>query len=420
MAVIITAQAAEPNGDGTFWLDSRGIILRMNQSMSEPSRPDGNEPPKRDWLAIWSAIVRAGLGERLLTAASAIVTAVLFFIVVWLMNSFFVLRSERIGGPSGGSSAAPYYMDAVLPYYDPSYPMNETLPLNAGLTRRSTSHTDLPMKPRYEVRTYHVVRGDTVIGIAEKFNLKPSTIFWGNPYTLHDDPHALLEGMDINILPVDGVYTEWHEGDGLNTVAEVYGVTPESIIEFPANGLSLETIGDFSNPNIPAGKWLVVPGGTRSLLTWSAPFVTRENPAVASIYGPGACESVMDGPVGSGTFLWPTSERYISGYDYSEASNHRAIDIGGKMGNPIYSADAGVIVYAGWNDWGYGNVLMVDHGNGWQTLYAHLESYNVQCGYYVGPGDIIGAMGSTGNSSGPHLHYEMRYNGVPQNPHNFY
>ena len=130
------------------------------------SRPDGNEPPKRDWLAIWSAIVRAGLGERLLTAASAIVTAVLFFIVVWLMNSFFVLRSERIGGPSGGSSAAPYYMDAVLPYYDPSYPMNETLPLNAGLTRRSTSHTDLPMKPRYEVRTYHVVRGDTAMTTA--------------------------------------------------------------------------------------------------------------------------------------------------------------------------------------------------------------------------------------------------------------
>ena len=78
--------------------------------------------------------------------------------------------------------------------------------------------------------------------------------------------------------------------------------------------------------------------------------MTRENLAVASIYGPGACESVMDGPVGSGTFLWPTSERYISGYDYSEASNHRAIDIGGKMGNPIYSADAGVIVYAGWKD----------------------------------------------------------------------
>lgn len=394
----------------------------MNQAtpdFSGKANPNG-QPPKRGWLALWLSIVRAGLGERLLNVASAVVTILLFFVVVWLMNSFFVMQSDPVAEQRADPNQFAYSGDAILPYYDPSYPENELLPLNQGLSRISSAHTDLPAKPRTDVRTYHVLKGDTVIGIAEKFNLKPSTIFWGNPYTLHDDPHALIEGMDINILPVDGVYTEWHEGDGLNTVAEVYGVTPEAIIEYPANGLSLETIGDYANPNIPAGKWLVVPGGSRSLLTWSAPFVTRENPAVASIYGPGACASVMDGPVGSGSFIWPSSEHYISGYDYSEESNHRAIDIGGKMGNPIYSADAGVIVYAGWNDWGYGNVVMVDHGNGWQTLYAHLESYNVQCGYYVGPGDIIGAMGSTGNSSGPHLHYEMRYNGVPQNPHNFY
>ncbi len=394
----------------------------MNQAASDFSgkeTPPG-KPPKRDWLTLWLDIVRAGLGERLLNVASAVVTILLFFVVVWLMNSFFVMQSDPIAQQRNAPEKFTYNGDAILPYFDPSFPANELLYLNQGMTRISSAHTDLPAKPRADVRTYHVLKGDTVIGIAEKFNLKPSTIFWGNPYTLHDDPHALLEGMDINILPVDGVYTEWHEGDGLNTVAEVYGVTPEAIIEYPANGLSLETIGDYANPNIPAGKWLVVPGGTRSLLTWSAPFVTRENPAVASIYGPGACASVMDGPVGSGSFIWPTSEHYISGYDYSEESNHRAIDIGGKLGNPVYSADAGVIVYAGWNDWGYGNVVMVDHGNGWQTLYAHLDSYNVQCGYYVGPGDIIGAVGTTGNSSGPHLHYEMRYNGIPQNPNNFY
>lgn len=394
----------------------------MNQAASDFSgkeTPPG-KPPKRDWLTLWLDIVRAGLGERLLNVASAVVTILLFFVVVWLMNSFFVMQSDPIAQQRNAPEQFTYNGDAILPYYDPSFPANELLHLNQGMTRISSAHTDLPAKPRSDVRTYHVLKGDTVIGIAEKFNLKPSTIFWGNPYTLHDDPHALLEGMDINILPVDGVYTEWHEGDGLNTVAEVYGVAPEAIIEYPANGLSLETIGDYANPNIPAGKWLVVPGGTRSLLTWSAPFVTRENPAVASIYGPGACASVMDGPVGSGSFIWPTSEHYISGYDYSEESNHRAIDIGGKLGNPVYSADAGVIVYAGWNDWGYGNVVMVDHGNGWQTLYAHLDSYNVQCGYYVGPGDIIGAVGTTGNSSGPHLHYEMRYNGIPQNPNNFY
>ena len=128
----------------------------------------------------------------------------------------------------------------------------------------------------------------------------------------------------------------------------------------------------------------------------------------------------MDGPLGSGTFVWPTSEHWISGYNYNEATNHRAIDIAGSLGNPVYAADAGVIVYAGWNIHGYGNVVMIDHGNGWQTLYAHLDSYNVGCGYYVFQGDTIASLGTTGNSSGPHLHYEMRYNGTPMNPNNFY
>jgi len=67
-----------------------------------------------------------------------------------------------------------------------------------------------------------------------------------------------------------------------------------------------------------------------------------------------------------------------------------------------------VIVYAGWSDYGYGNMVFIDHGNGWQTLYAHLSVLNVSCGQGVGQGATIGAMGSTGNSSGPHLHFEMR------------
>ena len=298
--------------------------------------------------------------------------------------------------------------------------MDEKYHLNDGLYRISENHTNLPAKARYQVQKYLVQENDTIIGISEQFNLNPSTILWGNPYTLSDDPHALLAGLEINILPVDGVYYEWHDGDGLNGVSDVFGVKPEDIIDFPANGLSRETIGDYSNPNIKAGTWLVVPGGSRSFVNWSAPLITRENPAVATIYGPGACDAVMDGPLGSGTFIWPTTETWISGYDYDEATNHRAIDIAGSLGNNVFAADAGVVVYAGWNNHGYGNVVMIDHGNGWQTLYAHLESYNVGCGYYVFQGDVIGGLGSTGNSSGPHLHYEMRYNGTPVNPNNFY
>jgi murein DD-endopeptidase MepM/ murein hydrolase activator NlpD len=89
---------------------------------------------------------------------------------------------------------------------------------------------------------------------------------------------------------------------------------------------------------------------------------------------------VYSGPIGSEAFVWPTSETFISGYEFSPEVNHWGIDIGGDLGNPIYAADAGVVVYAGWNDWGYGNVIVLDHGNGWQTLYAHLSEVYVNCG----------------------------------------
>ena len=97
-----------------------------------------------------------------------------------------------------------------------------------------------------------------------------------------------------------------------------------------------------------------------------------------------------------------------------------AVDFGGSLGSAIYAVDAGTVIYAGWNDYGYGNMIMLDHGNGWQTLYAHLDSVLVGCGQNVGQGDMIGLMGSTGNSTGPHLHFEMRLDGYFVNPHSIY
>jgi murein DD-endopeptidase MepM/ murein hydrolase activator NlpD len=112
--------------------------------------------------------------------------------------------------------------------------------------------------------------------------------------------------------------------------------------------------------------------------------------------------------VGTGTFLWPSTEHYLSGYDYSPETNHFGIDVAGQLGNPIFTADSGVVTYAGWNDYGYGEMIVIDHGSGWQTLYAHLSQVNVTCGQEVNQGDTIGLMGSTGQSTGPHLHFEMR------------
>ncbi len=173
------------------------------------------------------------------------------------------------------------------------------------------------------------------------------------------------------------MYYEWHAGDGLNGVAQFYGVTPEDIINFSGNDLSADTIGEYSHPNIAPGTWLVIPGGYREFVTWSAPRITRSNPGVAKILGPGACGMVMDGPVGNGSFIWPANNHYLSGYDYSPETNHYGIDIAGNEGEAVFAVDNGVVVYAGWNDWGYGNVVVIDHGNGWQSLYAHMSSYNV-------------------------------------------
>ena len=379
------------------------------------------EEPQKNTESLWNRILWNGLGEAFIKVGSIIVTIILCGVVmVFAARNYLSERRSSIEATPVTESSPISVEDTILPYYSPGVPNDEKSRFQEGLFRVSQGVTNLPARARYQVQKYIVQENDTITGIGEQFNLNPSTILWGNPYTLSDDPHALLAGMEINILPVDGVYYEWHDGDGLNGVSDVFGVTPEDIIDFPANGLSRETIGDYSNPNIKPGSWLVIPGGSREFVNWSAPLITRENPAVASIYGPGACTAVMDGPLGSGTFIWPTTETWISGYNYSESTNHRAIDIAGSLGNAVYAADAGVVVYAGWNDHGYGNVVMIDHGNGWQTLYAHLNSYNVGCGYYVFQGDVIASLGSTGNSSGPHLHYEMRYNGIPMNPNNFY
>jgi murein DD-endopeptidase MepM/ murein hydrolase activator NlpD len=220
----------------------------------------------------------------------------------------------------------------------------------------------------------------------------------------------------LNILPVDGIYYVW-KGGSFEEWAKFYGVTAKDIIEYPGNHLDLEKIGDYANPNIKLDTWLIIPGGKREFATWYAPFgVTRDEPAVARAWGAGSCGPVSGGAVGFGTYVWPTGRHYLSGYDYSPGSNHWGIDLDGEEGDPIYATDAGVVVYAGWNDYGYGNMIMIDHGNNWQSLYAHLSALWVGCGQSVGQGDTIAAMGTTGKSSGPHLHFEIMNGTYKVNP----
>ncbi len=123
--------------------------------------------------------------------------------------------------------------------------------------------------------------------------------------------------------------------------------------------------------------------------------------------GNATCEGTFIAPTGSGVFTWPTDVHALSGRNYSWRW-HPGLDLYASYGDPIYAADAGLVVYAGWNSWGYGNMVAIDHGNGWHTLYAHFREINVSCGQAVEQGAVIGLAGSTGNSTGSHLHFEIR------------
>ena len=380
--------------------DKENSILTSEDSEKKKKRPG------MDWGSLWERLIRLGLGEFSLRFGTGLLSIALILLVIWVMGKFY-LNGQTVTQTVEVQAASTSPTDEAL-LIPPEYAYVETGAYNEGVSRMALLHTILPAKSRNSVIEYTVAEGDTIFGIAEMFNLSPETVLWGNYHILIDDPHRLAAGQTLFILPVDGVYYEWHAGDGLNGVAEFYGVTPEDIVSFEGNNLNSETIGDYANPNIAPGSWLVIPGGEREFVNWSAPRITRDNPAVAQVYGPGYCGEVMDGPIGNGTFIWPTTERWLSGYDYSPETNHWGIDVAGMVGNAIFAVDSGVVVYAGWNDWGYGEVVVIDHGNGWQSLYAHLSSYNVDCGTYVYQGDVIAGLGSTGNSSGPHLHFELR------------
>ena len=362
---------------------------------------DNPKEIKNNWLD-W--LTRLGLGDFLLQFSRQILLGLVILAVIWTLSLFY----QKAPGETA-ATPTPVVLPATPQSSQPVQTEN-LQPALGGIVRLANPRTIIPTRPRQEVVKYTVQEGDTVFGIAEKFGLKPQTILWANYYILQDDPHNLRPGQELNILPTDGTYYEWQDGDGLNGVAKFFGVTPEDIINYPGNHLDADAIGDYAHPDIKAGTWLIVPGGTREFVSWSAPIgVTRDNPAVARVLGPGACGAVQGGAVGFGTFVWPADRHYLSGYDYSPETNHRGIDIAGMLGDPIYAVDAGVIVYAGWNDWGYGNMVMIDHGNGWQSLYAHMSEIYVTCGQSVGQGEVIGAFGSTGNSSGPHLHFELMH-----------
>ncbi|MFH1184455.1 MAG: M23 family metallopeptidase [Chloroflexota bacterium] len=350
------------------------------------------------------SLLQMGLGEFVLKAATNLFSLIGIVVVIWLAQLYF-RRAETPGQPSAESSGLTAVPDGVT--------LASILPSDlsaGGILRQANIHTNMPERARQEITTYSVQAGDTVSGIADRFGLQAKTVFAANYDVLQDNPHMLRPGQSLRILPVDGVYWEWLGGIPFSQWAAYFEVNPEDILSYPPNKLDPAAIADPSNPTIKVGTFLIIPGGVYQYHTpGQVPLgITRANPASAQVGGAGSCPPITGGAVGYGTFVYPTGRHEMSGFDYSIKNNHLGIDLAAELGDPIYASDGGVVVYAGANSYGYGNMIMIDHGTGFQTLYAHLSAIFTSCGFNVAQGETIGSAGSTGRSSGAHLHFEVR------------
>jgi hypothetical protein len=288
----------------------------------------------------------------------------------------------------------------------PQYVLTREQEISRGVVFE-TERSDLSS---FEVIVYEVVFGDALFGIAADHGITPETLLWANEAVLGGNPDMLEPAMVLNIPPVDGVYYKWRQGDTLSDVAKEYEATEDDILNWPGNNFA-----DLTNPVIEPNTWVMIPDGVGEFRQWVIPVIPSGAAGVSpSLYGGGACSGSYSGAGGSGAFSWPSTYHEIVGNDYWDG--HLALDIRTGEGLPILAADSGVVVFSGWATGGYGTMVMIDHQNGYHTLYAHLSSAVAGCGRSVGKGSTIGWGGSTGQSTGPHLHFEVRYLGGFINP----
>lgn len=260
-----------------------------------------------------------------------------------------------------------------------------------------TTTTQVSDKVRDRIEEYPVKAGDTVSGIAARFGVDTDTVRWANNLASVND---IKPGQTLKILPVSGVSHKVARGETVFSIAKKYSANSQAIVDYPFN-----TFADDETFALTAGQEIIVPDGK----------LPNERPWSPNLYV--AQTTPNAGQVSAtGNFAWPISGIITQRF----AWYHRGIDIATAIGTPVLAADAGRVIVAGWplNE-GYGNRVMIDHQNGYVTLYAHLSKVLVSEGQTVRRGDRIGLEGSTGRSTGPHLHFEVRRNGVVVSPFDY-
>lgn len=257
----------------------------------------------------------------------------------------------------------------------------------------------------------HVVQqGDTVGAIAKKYGISVNTILWANGLTARS---LLRLGQELTVLPVSGVLHEVKRGETLSAIAKKYGGNVDKILA--ANLVKSPTA-------VQIGQKLVIPDGRPAVAPAPAP---RPSAPAATPPRLGDVRDVFRPPeeappsraVDGVELVWPTVQKRINQY---YKWRHTGLDINGTLKDATYAVDAGIVTYAGWNKSGYGNMILIDHGNGMVTRYAHHSKHFVQAGDQVTKGQSIGMVGSTGRSTGPHLHFEIYMNGKRVNPLEYY
>jgi len=255
----------------------------------------------------------------------------------------------------------------------------------------SALQTVVSSNQRSSMEEYSVKPGDTIETISRKFDISVDTVKWAND--LKTD--VIKPGQTLKIPPVTGVVHTVAAGDTIYNIAKKYGTDAQAIVNFPFNDFT-----DLDTFAMTIGQIVYVPNGS-----------IKPVPKAPSQY----LAQIQAGVRGTSNFIWPTGGM-ITQYP---AWYHMAVDIASSSLPPILAADSGTVIFSGCVPYGYGCHLIIDHGNGYQTLYAHLSSYIPDAGAAVSQGQQIGVMGSTGRSSGPHLHFEVRSGGQLLNPLNF-
>lgn len=263
----------------------------------------------------------------------------------------------------------------------------------SAATENPLTSTVISEKIRDKVLEYTVQEGDTVSTVAEKFGISEDTVLWQNNLTAKG---SIKVGQTLQILPASGISHKVQKGDTVYSIAKKYDSSAQAIVDFPYN-----TFVNDETFELAIGQTVIVPDGVRPAAVPAGPRFRQTTPDAGTV-------------VASGSFVWPTSGSITQNFSWY----HPGVDIANRAAPNVIAADSGSVEYAGCIGWGYGCYVILNHGNGYKTLYAHLSSYGVAVGQSVARGAVIGRMGSTGRSTGTHLHFEIISNGVRLNPLN--